>query len=36
MDDPFGNRKSGEPDALPMPEPEPEAPAPAPGANSKQ
>ncbi|MGK6309182.1 TRAP transporter large permease [Variovorax sp. DT-64] len=38
MDDPFGNRKSGEPDALPMPEPEPAAPAPAPGPgpDSKQ
>ena len=34
MDDPFGNKKSGEPDALPMPEPE--APAPAPGTDSKQ
>jgi tripartite ATP-independent transporter DctM subunit len=34
MDDPFGNKKSGEPDALPMPEPEP--PAPAPGTDSKQ
>jgi tripartite ATP-independent transporter DctM subunit len=36
MDDPFGNKKSGEPDALPMPVPEPEPPAPAPGADSKQ
>jgi len=34
MDDPFGNKKSGEPDALPMPEPE--APAPAPGTDTKQ
>jgi tripartite ATP-independent transporter DctM subunit len=34
MDDPFGNKKSAEPDALPMPEPEP--PSPEPGADTKQ